>query len=198
MKRIIVIVIFMMLGIWSVRAEMSDWFFCQIRKDDVVISLKKTEGFYKCNDTIASLEQLMINTAKDLMKIQSYLNRGRDVEYWNTIKTEKQALLKKLQLSRTTIIANIQTFETTLLQKSVQYFIIRITPYKISLQKSLVKIQTLTLSWFATPALDSYALLLKTQVATIDALSKVTTQTELIDLLKKYVYLKKEILWKYE
>jgi hypothetical protein len=54
------------------------------------------------------------------------------------------------------------------------------------------------LSWFATPALDSYALLLKTQVATIDALSKVTTQTELIDLLKKYVYLKKEILWKYE
>jgi uncharacterized protein YabN with tetrapyrrole methylase and pyrophosphatase domain len=108
--------------------------------------LKKTEGFYKCNDTIASLEQLMINTAKDLMKIQSYLNRGRDVEYWNTIKTEKQALLKKLQLSRTTIIANIQTFETTLLQKSVQYFIIRITPYKISLQKSLVKIQTLTLS----------------------------------------------------
>ena len=189
---------FILLGIWSVRAEMSDWFFCQIRKDDVVISLKKTEWFYKCNDTIASLEQLMINTAKDLMKIQSYLNKGRNVEYRNTIKTEKQALLKKLQLSRTTIIANIETFESTLLQKSVQYFIIKITPYKISLQKSLVKIQALTLSWFATPALDSYALLLKAQVATIDALSNVTTQAELIDLLKKYVYFKKEILWKYE
>jgi len=193
-----VIASFILLGIWSVRAEMSDWFFCQIRKDDVVISLKKTEWFYKCNDTIASLEQLMINTAKDLMKIQSYLNKGRNVEYRNTIKTEKQALLKKLQLSRTTIIANIETFESTLLQKSVQYFIIKITPYKISLQKSLVKIQALTLSWFATPALDSYALLLKAQVATIDALSNVTTQAELIDLLKKYVYFKKEILWKYE
>ena len=198
MKKIIVIAVFMLLGIWGVRAEMSDWFFCQIRKDDVVISLKKTEWFYKCNDTLASLEQLMINTAKDLMKIQSYLNKGRNVEYRNTIKTEKQALLKKIQLSRTTLIANIKMFESTLLQKSVQYFIIKITPYKISLQKSLIKIQTLTLSGFITPELDSYALLLKTQVATIDALSKVTTQAELIDLLKKYVYLKKEILWRYE
>ncbi len=198
MKRIIVIASFILLGIWSVHAEMSEWFFCQIRKDDIVISLKKTEWFYKCNDTIASLEQLMIDTAKDLMKIQSYLNKGRNVEYWNTIKTQKQALLKKLQLSKATIIANIQTFETTLLQKSVQYFIIKVTPYKISLQKSLVKIQALALSWFATPALDSYALLLKAQVATIDALSNVTTQAELVDLLKKYVYFKKEILWKYE
>jgi len=139
------------------------------------------------------LEQLIIETAKDLMKIQTYINRGRDLEYRKTIKTEKQALLDKLQLSRITIVTNMKTFESNLIQKSVQYFIIRITPYKVSLQKSLVKIQAITLSGYSTPSLTSYALLLKAQVSVLDSLSKVTTQAELTDLLAKYVYLKKVI-----
>jgi len=198
MKKIIVIVILALFSVWMVSADLSDWLFCLVRKDEVIISLKQTQWYYKCNDTIISLEHLIVDTAKDLMKIQTYINKGRDVDYRKTIKTEKKALLDKLQLSRTTIITNIKTFESTLIQKSVQYFIIRITPYKIWLQKSLVKIQALTLSGFTTPALNSYALLLKAQVATLDSLSKVTTQAELTDLLAKYVYLKKQIEWKSE
>ena len=198
MKKIIVIAILMLFSVWMVSADLSDWSFCSVKKDQVTISLKQTIGYYKCKDTIVSLEHLIIETAKDLMKIQEYINKGRDVDYRKTIKTEKKALLDKLQLSRTSIITNIKTFESTLIQKSVQYFIIRITPYKIWLQKSLVKIQALTLSGFATPALNSYALLLKAQVATLDSLSKVTTQAELTDLLAKYVYLKKQIEWKSE
>jgi len=133
----------------------------------------------------------MIQTAKDLMKIQIYINNGRDVDYRSVIKTQKQDLIKKLQVAKTTITTHMNTFETTIIQKSVQYFIIRITPYKIRLQTSLVKIASL--SGVATPALNSYALLLEAQVATIDALSEVTTQAELTDLLAKYVYFKKEI-----
>lgn len=198
MKKIVLIIILTLFSIWTVSADLSDWLFCLIRKSNVTISLKQTDGYYKCKDTIVSLEQLMINTAKDLMKIQTYINIGRDVDYRKTIKIEKQALLEKLQLSRTTIITNMKTFETNLIQKSIQYFIIKITPYKISLQKSLIKINALTLSWFSTPALNSYAILLKSQVATIDAFNTITTQTELTNLLKKYIYLKKEILWRYE
>jgi len=127
------------------------------------------------------------------MKIQTYLNRGRDLEYRKTIKIEKKALLDKLQLSRITVVANMKTFQDTLLQKSVQYFIIKITPYKINLQKSLVKIDILTASGFATPSLNAYASLLRAQVTIIDKISKTTTQAELTDLLNKYVYLKKEI-----
>ena len=157
----------------------------------MTISLKQTTGYYKCKATIVSLEQLIISTAKDLMKIQSYIIKGRDVEYRTTVKTEKKALLDTLQLSRKTIITNMKTFETNLIKKSIQYFVIKVTPYKISLQKSLIKIQAL--SGVATPALNSYALLLKAQVATIDGLGKVATMDELTDLLAKYVYLKKEI-----
>jgi len=134
---------------------------------------------------------LIVATAKDLIKVQTYINNGRDLDYRKNLKTQKQSLLTTLQLSRTTIIANMKTFQINLLQKSVQYFLIKITPYKTSLQRSLVKIQAL--SGIATPSLKSYELLLKAQVAVIDKLSKITTQAELIDLLAKYVYLKKEI-----
>ena len=125
------------------------------------------------------------------MKIQTYINKGRDVEFRKTIKAEKQKLLDTLQLSRLAIVANMKTFQANLLQKSVQYFIIKITPYKVRLQKSLIKIEAL--SGVATPSLNSYALLLKAQVAVIEKISKVTMQAELTELLNKYVYLKKEI-----
>ncbi|HBB03382.1 TPA: hypothetical protein DCZ39_00535 [Patescibacteria group bacterium] len=99
--------------------------------------------------------------------------------------------MDRLLLSRTTIVTNMKTFQSNLLQKSIQYFIIKVNPYKISLQKSLVKIQAL--SGFATQELNAYQFLLRAQVAVIEKLSKVTTQGELTDLLKTYVYLKKEI-----
>lgn len=196
MKKIIIVVAFVVLGIWTVSADLSDWFFCLIRKDEVTISLKQTTGYYRCKDTIVSLEQLILANAKDLMKIQSYVDNWRDVEYWKTIHSQKKTLLDMLLTVRGTIRTNMKTFESTLIQKSVQYFIIKITPYKISLQKSLVKIDLL--SWVATPFLNSYALLLKAQVATIDKLAKTSTLPELSDLLAKYVYLQKEIEWKYE
>ncbi len=196
MKKIAVIAVLMILSIWTVSADLSDWLFCLVKKNEVVISLKQTTGYHKCKDTIVSLERLIIDTAKDLQKIQSYIAKGRDVDYRRSIQTEKKVLLDTLQLSRMTIVTNMKTFETNLIKKSVQFFVIKITPYKISLQKSLVKIQTL--SWVATPSLNSYALLLKAQVATIDWLSKAATMKELTDLLAKYVYLKKEIEWKSE
>lgn len=137
------------------------------------------------------MEHLIIATAKDLMNIQTYINRGRDLDYRKTIKLQKKSLLDILQLSRTTILTNMKTFESTLIQKSIQYFIIKITPYTVKLQKSLVTIQALT--GVVTPELNSYTLLLKAQMDTIDQLSKATTQVELSHLLTQYVYLKQQI-----
>ena len=196
MKKLIICIFLAVVCFGTVSADLSDWLFCLIKKDQVTISLKQTSWYYKCKDTIVSLERLIIQTAKDLMKIQIYINRGRDLEYRKTVKIEKKALLDKLQLSRITIVDNMKTFEFNLLQKSVGYFVIKITPYKIKLQQSLIKIASL--SGAASPSLTSYTLLLQSQIATIDSLSKVLTLPELTDLIAKYVYLKKEIEWKSE
>ncbi|MEI7919302.1 MAG: hypothetical protein WCH65_03730 [bacterium] len=71
------------------------------------------------------------------------------MDYRKDIKLQKKSLLDTLQLSRTTIITNMKTFESALIQKSIKYFILKITPYKLSLQKSLAKIALL--SGVATP-----------------------------------------------
>lgn len=60
------------------------------------------------------------------------------------MKTQKQTLFTTLMVSKNTITLNMQTFETNLLKKSVKYFILRVTPYKVSLQKSLVKLRNFT------------------------------------------------------
>lgn len=164
-----------------------------MKKEQVTISLKQTAGYHTCKDTILSFEQLMISTLKDIMAIDGYIKNGRDVAYRTSLKAEKEALLEKLKASRATIIANMKTFERNLMVKSVQYFVLKITPYKVSLQKSLLRIQALTASGYATPMLTAYGKLLASQISVINLLDKVTTPEELTALLARYVYLKKEI-----
>lgn len=196
MKKLFAIGICVLLSIWTVSADLSDSLFCLVRKDNVIISLKQTSWYYKCKDTIASLEKLIINTAKDLIKIQTYINKWRDVDYRKPMKIQKQALFTTLMASKNTITVNMQTFETNLLKKSVKYFILRVTPYKVSLQKSLVKIRKFT--WDITPAISLYTQLLQAQITTIDSFKNVTTTAQLSDVLAKYVYLKNALLWKSE
>lgn len=196
MKKILLIVIVSLLLIWTTNAGLSDWFFCQMRSTEVVISLKKTRGFYRCSDIVASLEKLIMQTARDLMNIQTYINNWRDRDYRIGIKAEKLSLLDKYQSVRKNILKSVETFQNNLVQKSVYYFILSITPYKLNLQRSLNKIDMMTGT--ISPSLSSYTSLLKDQIATISALSTSQTVTELIPLLKKYIYLKNEISWTYE
>lgn len=196
MKKILLIAIVSIIGLWTANAGLSDWFFCQIRSNEVVISLKKAESFYRCKDTIVSLESLILQTAKDIMTLETYINRWRDKDYWVGAKKDKTIILEKYQLVRKNIIENMKIFEENLVIKSIQYFILSITPYKVNLQRSLVKIDTM--SWSLTSALLSYRTLLHGQIVTIDDLSAVTTIEKLAPLLNKYIYLKKEIQWRYE
>lgn len=196
MKKVLLIVMLSILGLWTASAGLSDWFFCQVKSEEVVISLKKTEWFYKCKDTIASLESLILSTAQDVMTIQTYINRWRDRDYWLRVKREKITSLERYQFVRKNIIENMKTFEDNLVIKSIRYFVLAITPYKLNLQRSLVKIDAM--SWSLTSPLIVYRTLLNEQVVTIEALGTVKTIDELIPLLTKYIYLKKEIVWRYE
>ncbi len=184
------------MGIWSVYAGLSDWFFCHIDVEEVVISLKKTQWFYKCKDTVSSLDSLILQNAKDVMTIQTYINRGYDVDYRTNVRYQKLTLLKKYQTTKKQIIENMQTFESNLIKKSIYYFVLSVTPYKVSLQRSLVKLDAMTGS--VSSRVVTYAAFLKEQVATIEALSVVETIDELVPLLNKFIYLKKEISWRSE
>jgi len=164
-----------------------------LRAEQVVISLKKADGFYKCKDTVVSLESMLIEAIHDLQTIDAYIARWRDVRYWMQIKSDKLVMIDKLQITRKNILNNVSVFENNLVLQSVHYFIISITPYRVSLYQQLS-----VLSQSGASASSSHISLLKNQIDTIESLSKVETIAQLIPLLDKYIYFKKQLWWKFE
>ncbi len=66
------------------------------------------------------------------------------MEYWIAIKIEQLSMLDRLHTVRQNIIDSMQSFEHNLVEKSIHYFIISITSYKVGLQKSLMSIYSMT------------------------------------------------------
>ena len=118
------------------------------------------------------------------------MNR-QDVDYWHTIKLQKLAEIDKLQAIRLNIIASMKTFESNLLQKTVGYFIQRVTAYKAKLQRSYVLLTNFTGT--ISPYMTEYKTSLSGQIQNIDNIAKVKTIEELIPLLNSYVYLTQKI-----
>lgn len=139
MKKIILIVC-MLLMLGSASAGMSESLFCMIDRENVTISLKQSTGYYSCKTTIASLEKMIISSAADLMNIQSYIRRNQDVSYRKPIQKDKIAKFNQLQSIRISIISNMKSFESNLLKKTIELFMIKVLPYKFQLQRSLSKI----------------------------------------------------------
>lgn len=192
MKKILFAILCILFWYWSVHAALSDGFFCLLKSEQVVISLEKTSWFYACNDVILSLESMLVEAAYDLQTIDQYLSRWRDVAYWTTIRNDKLIMIDKLHVTRKNIIQNISVFENNLVVQSVYYFIISITPYRLSLYHTL---RSLTWESLAT---ETYRSLLKKQIETIESLSRVQNISQLIPLLDSYIYFKKQLSWKFE
>ncbi len=169
--------------------------FCRINQQAIKVSLSSQDGS-RCQSYISYIEQTMRQTARDLYVIQWYINVQQDVQYWTAVKEEKLSSIDTLQWLRLDIIAHMKTFESTLLQKSVGYFILKITPYKIKLTQSLLKLSALT--WTVHPSVQRLQTLMSGQVQTIEKIAKVETFEELIPLLSWYIYFKQQISWKSE
>ena len=163
---------------------------CALNNKDITVSLNKTAGS-SCKAYIAYIEQTMRQTARDLFTIQEYVTQGHDTDYRQQVKKDKLALIDKFQGVRLNIIASMKTFEDNLLKKSLDYFILKVTPYKIQLTRSLFKLSVLTGG--IPPDVKKYQTLLSGEVETIDKIGKAKSFEELIPLLSGYIYFKQEI-----
>lgn len=195
MKKIIIIVMVLTLlpsvSFWYMEAKL----FCRINQNVIKVSLSPQDGS-KCKSYIAYMEQTMRQTAKDLYTIQWYINRRQDVEYRTQVKKEKLASIDTLQWLRLNIIDSMKSFESALLKKLVDYFLLKNTPYLLQLTKSLSKLSLLTGD--QPPEVTRLYTLMSWQVQTLEKISKVQTIEELIPLLNGYIYFKQQISWKSE
>lgn len=133
----------------------------------------------------------MRSLARDLYVLQQYIVSGQDPAYREQVKQEKLAMIDKLQGVRLMVIDNMKTFEYNLLRKSIEYFILRITPYRVQLTQSLSKLVAFTGT--VTSDITRMTTLLSGQIQTIDKLAAVQTFDELIPLFNGYLYFQKQI-----
>jgi len=195
MKKIVSIVLVLACLPLSTFWYMEDRLFCRINQDVIKVSINSKDGS-KCQSYIAYIEQTMRKTARELYTIQWYINKKQDVQYWSEIKAEKLASIDTLQGLRLDIIANMKSFELWLLRKSVDYFTLKVAPYRQQLTNSLAKLSLYT--WNSSPEITRLITLMSWQVQTIDKIAEVQTFEELLPLLNGYIYFKKEISWKSE
>ncbi len=195
MKKILCIVLVLVclpsVSFWYMEAKL----FCRINQQAIKISLNVKDGA-KCQSYIDYMEQTMRQTARELYTIQWYINKGQDVDYWSQVKKDKLASIDTLQSLRLDIIASMKSFELALLKKSVDYFVLKTTPYKLQLTKSLSKL--LALTGTQSPDVVRLTTLMSWQVQTLEKIATVKTFEELIPLLNGYIYFKQQISWKSE
>ncbi|MEI7562891.1 MAG: hypothetical protein WCJ39_04220 [bacterium] len=164
--------------------------FCQIDKQNIKISLNPLDGS-KCQEYVSYIESIMKSTAKNLIVIQGYIVSRQDLSYRQKIKQQKLAEIDKLQAIRLNIITNMKTFESNLLQKTIEYFLLRSAPYKAQIQKNYTALTSYTGT--ITTSLAQYKTLLSRQLETLTQIAKVKTVGELIPLMDTYVYLKSQL-----
>ena len=188
---VLVLVCLPSFGFWY----MENRLFCRINQDAIKVSINPKDGS-KCQSYIVYMEQTMRQTAREVYTIQWYINKKQDVTYRLEIKKEKLASINTLQGLRLDIMANMKSFEFALLKKTVDYFIVKVTPYRSQLVKSLANLSVYT--WERPSDVNRFISLMSWQVQTIDRIAQVQTFEELLPLLNGYVYLKQQILWKSE
>jgi hypothetical protein len=130
-KILIILIVFLFLPSFGF-GYMEDKLFCSLNNKEIKISLNKADGS-SCKAYIAYIEQTMRHIARDLFTIQGYINHKQDVDYRQQVKKEKLAMIDKLQGVRLNVIASMKAFESNLLKKSIGYFVIKATPYRIQL-----------------------------------------------------------------
>ncbi len=171
-------------------AYFEDKMYCQITKDNIVISLKAGQ-WYTCKRYIRSIEIFMKQTYRDILTVQQYLDKKQDMWFWLPVKEKKVSLLNTLQATRQNILAHMQSFEKNLFVKSKTYFLDSIVEYKRKLNSTLKSLSKLKDSKSV-----SYTLLIENQLSTIERIASSQTFDEMNIHIQRYVYLKKQIEWK--
>lgn len=175
-------------------------YFCSVKEDSVKISINPSV-WVACDSYIANLDYLLVNTAKELVTLNSLIKQGKDVAYWVSIKDQKIVELQNYSLLKDRILSHIDRFSYAFFIKIRDYVILSIKDDIEGYINMFKRIQ-----WFQE-TYKGYALsenLVKYQEILVDVLTIVqniyTSQNvdEILTHYRKYIYLKSILAWKSE
>ena len=196
MKKIfmfIVILYFVFLG--TSFAYMENRAFCTIWSDTIVVTLNK-ENNYKCTDYIYVLTKEINKEYKNVLAIQKLIEQRYDIDFWTDIREKKRDKIKKMLLIKSQIEKSVSRFEDNLFQKTKEYMLYTVEPYRIKYRRLLRPLEYLGDGTYLSFRIRSKIKLMQDQLDVIDKLSTIEDFKVLMDTFNRYVYLKNQIEWK--
>ena len=171
--------------------------FCNLENKNVTIFIKNEEWTVKCQNYLDTIYQLALKKYNEILAIRSYIQQGDDVYYRKKILEDKNAELLQLVNYRTQIKTAIDKFESALFDK-----------YYNSLQKPMHIYYSDLEAQYYLLANQDYLLRepnhplklaqLEQQMWNVNHILNAKNLDEIMEVLSSYIYLKKQIEWKYE
>lgn len=194
LSTIFIIIVFLLL--WSSFWYMEDSLYCTISNQSIRVSIQRTEDSNKCNEYIKSLELLIKSEYNDILKIQVYIDKKKDLEYRESLQESKKQKIYDLQAIRLWIIENMKLFEDNFLKKTQEYLKSRLEKYYNSLTKKVSPLQKLWTWYQFSPYIQKQISLITSQINTLNAIYTAPDIPTFLKLTKDYLYLKKQLEWK--
>lgn len=175
-------------------------YFCSVNEDAVKISINPSVGI-SCDDYIANLDLLLVNTANELVNLNVLIKQWKDVEYWKSVRDQKQIEMRSFSTLKNRILSHIDKFSYAFFVKIRDYVILSIKSDIENYITVFKKIQWFqeNYPWYLlSENLDKYQEILVDVLTIVQDIYDSENIDEILKHYRKYIYLKDILEWKFE
>lgn len=196
MKKILVtIVILSFCLVWVSFAYLEDNLFCTIDKNTITVTIEKKDN-YKCKDYLATLSQSIATETDNVFSIQKIVEQWYDIEYRVSIREEKREQIKSMLNMKSQIEEAEKEFEWNLFAKIKEYLIYATSSDGTVYKKGLRDLQYIERKKWVSPDVKRKMWYISESITNIKNINSATGFDDLISNYNRYLYLKKQIIWK--
>lgn len=196
MKKIILIIISILCIVNVSYGYVEDLVFCTIKSDSITITIKK-ENNYKCTEYLDVLSQTINTEYNNIISAQNLINKWYDTEFRTEIRDTKIEKVKKLVSTKEQIEEAIKEFDNNLFIKIKDYLTYTLSPERADFQAILKTIKANQKKWINLTNSEKQKLnQIEDAIKQINTIMTTSDFDTLIKSFNKYLYLKKQILWK--
>jgi len=168
----------------------TDKMYCTLYPDGVQIALQQEEWAYLCTQYLQAVNTLLKKNIDDLLTVQSYISRGQDAGYRMEVRELLRDRFLYIDGFRKNIEYTMSLFENNIFKKLQDYFRSIVAQYYFVLQEHADDQDP--------DNLPEYYESLTEQIQTIEAAQTAESFDVFLPLLQKYLYLRRELTWKFE
>lgn len=179
-------------------AVFQDNLYCELTSKSVRIYTQRNKDTLKCSEYIHSLEYLIKKEFQDIQKVDIYISKKQDLDYWKQVKGSQIQKINDLQKIRLWVIDSMNLFESNFIKKTQEYMQKRLNPYQRSLEIKIAPLAKLWTWYVFSPYIQRQIYLITSQLQNLKDMYTATWTDSFLKWIQNYLYFKKLLEWKSE